>query len=198
MKLFSKFIAVVLIASAAVVPAQAQFKLGIKAGVDLNSLSFSKDKGFSSDNRAGFTGGLMADFTVPVLGLGFDTSVLYASRGVDYTDAQGETVKKSRSYIDIPVNLKWKIGIPVVGKIVTPFLTTGPDFSFLISKKNLDNAVSNRKFDTAWNVGAGLQFLNKVQIAASYGIGLSKSVSGHEALHSGKNRCWTVTAAYLF
>lgn len=197
MKLISKFIAAVLIATAAVVPAQAQFKFGVKAGVALNSLSFSKDKGFSSDNRAGFTGGIMADFTVPIIGLGFDASVLYASRGVEYKDGNDIT-KKNRSYIDIPVNLKWKIGLPGVGKIVTPFITTGPDFSFLMSKKNLDNAFHSKKFDTAWNVGAGVQLLNKVQIAASYGIGLSKSVSGHDALNSGKNRCWTVTAAYLF
>ncbi len=196
MKLISKFIAVVLIATAAVVPAQAQFKFGVKAGVALNSLSFNKS-GFSTDNRAGFTGGIMADFTVPVIGLGFDASVLYASRGIEYTNENHDVTKKTRSYIDIPVNLKWKIGIPAVGKIITPFITTGPDFSFLLSKKNVGNAFSNKKFDTAWNVGAGVQLLNKVQIAASYGIGLSKSVSGPDALYS-KNRCWTVTAAYLF
>ncbi|MDE6086078.1 MAG: PorT family protein [Muribaculaceae bacterium] len=197
MKLFSKFIAVVLLAAAAVVPAQAQFKLGVKAGAAINSLSFN-EKALSSDNRAGFTGGLMADFTVPIIGLGFDASVLYASRGIEFTNDNNETVKKNRSYIDIPVNLKWKIGLPGVGKIVTPFITTGPDFSFLLSKQNMDNAVHNKKFDTAWNVGAGVQLLNKVQIAASYGIGLSKSASGNDALYSGKNRCWTVTAAYLF
>ena len=197
MKLFSKLIAVVLVAAAAVVPAQAQFKLGVKAGVAINSLSFN-NKALNSDNRAGFTGGLMADFTVPIIGLGFDASVLYASRSVEFQQDNNDPIKKNRSYIDIPVNLKWKIGLPGVGKIVTPFITTGPDFSFLVSKKNIDNAWNNKKFDTAWNVGAGVQLLNKVQIAASYGIGLSKSASGKESLYSGKNRCWTVTAAYLF
>lgn len=198
MKFITKIIAVVLLAAAAVVPAQAQFKWGIKAGVAVNSLKFNKDV-VNSDNRAGFTGGLMADFTVPVIGVGFDASVLYAARSVDFTNTEtNEVVTKNRSYIDVPINLKYKIGLPLVGKIVTPFITTGPDFSFLLSKENMGEAVSNKKFDFAWNVGAGLQIVNRVQVAASYGFGLTKTASGEKSLYSGKNRCWTITAAYLF
>lgn len=198
MKFITKVIAVVLLAAAAVVPAQAQFKWGIKAGVAVNSLKFNKDV-MNSDNRAGFTGGLMADFTVPVIGVGFDASVLYTARSVDFTNGEtGEVLTKNRSYIDVPINFKYKIGLPLVGKIVTPFLTTGPDFSFLLSKENMGEAYSNKKFDFAWNVGAGLQIVNRVQVAASYGFGLTKSASGDKSLYTGKNRCWTITAAYLF
>lgn len=198
MKFITKVIAVMLLAAAAVVPAQAQFKWGIKAGVAVNSLKFNKDV-MNSDNRAGFTGGLMADFTVPVIGVGFDASVLYAARSVDFTNGEtGEVLTKNRSYIDVPINFKYKIGLPLVGKIVTPFLTTGPDFSFLLSKENMGEAYSNKKFDFAWNVGAGLQIVNRVQVAASYGFGLTKSASGDKSLYTGKNRCWTITAAYLF
>ncbi|MCM1450400.1 MAG: PorT family protein [Clostridiales bacterium] len=201
MKFFTKLLTVLVIAAASIVPAQAQFKWGIKAGVAVNSLKFNKDV-VNSDNRAGFTGGLMADFTVPVVGIGFDASVLYAARSVDfsYTGSDGVTdvTKKTRSYIDIPINLKYKIGLPIVGKIVTPFLTTGPDFSFLLSKENMGDAVKNKTFDFAWNVGLGVQLLNHVQIAASYGFGLTKSASQDQSLYTGKNRCWTITAAYLF
>ena len=198
MKFITKAIAVVLLAAAAVVPAQAQFKWGIKAGVAVNSLKFNKDV-IDSDNRTGFTGGLMADFTVPVIGLGFDASLLYAARSVEFAEGDGQgTISKRRSYIDIPVNLKYKIGLPGIGRLITPFLTTGPDFSFLVSKENIDAAYSSKRFDFAWNVGAGVQFVNHVQIAASYGFGLTKSASGDKSLYSGKNRCWTITAAYLF
>lgn len=198
MKFFTKVLAAVVITMAAVVPAQAQFKWGIKAGVAVNSLKLNKDV-VNSDNRAGFTGGLMADFTVPVIGLGFDASVLYAARSIDLTEKDGdESVTKTRSYIDIPINLKYRIGLPVVGKVVTPFLTTGPDFSFLMSSKNIDDAMHNKKFDCAWNIGAGVEVLSHVQIAASYGFGLTKSASGDDSMYSGKNRCWTITAAYLF
>lgn len=203
-----KFLIALLVAAAAVVPASAQFRFGVKAGAAINKLSLNKDA-LHSDNRAGFTGGIMMEFTVPVLNIGMDASVLYANRAATLpaidSNAQpivdnGETVyeKKNRSYIDIPINFKWKIGLPVVGKIISPFLTTGPDFSFLLSKQNLTNAWESRKFDFAWNVGLGVELLQHVQVAASYGIGITKSVSGDDALASGRNRAWTVTLAYLF
>ncbi len=197
MKFFTKLLTAVVIIMATAMPAHAQFKWGIKAGAAVNSLKLNKDV-LNSDNRAGFTGGLMADFTVPVIGLGFDASVLYAARSVDLSNDNGTKTTKTRSYIDIPINLKYKIGLPLVGKVVTPFLTTGPDFSFLLSSKNIDNALHSREFDFAWNIGAGIEVLSHVQVAASYGFGITKSASGDDSIYSGKNRCWTITAAYLF
>lgn len=184
-------------------PAAAQFRFGLKAGVAVDKMSFNKEV-FNADNRAGFTGGAMIEFTAPIIGVGMDASVLYVNRGIDMVNDDTDVITKgNRSYIDIPINLKWKIGLPLIGKIITPFLTTGPDFSFLCSKKNFSNALHNRKFDFAWNVGAGVELLRHLQIAASYGIGITKSASGNDALNgglslSGKNRVWTITAAYLF
>lgn len=211
MNLFKKVLvaAVVAISAMSVAPAAQAggFKFGIKAGVAVNELKFNKDA-LHSDNRAGFTGGVMGQFTVPIIGVGADLSVLYVRRNtIGYTpeadaSATGQTTmtetKFNRDYIDIPLNFKWCINIPVVSRIVSPFVTTGPDFSFLLSKQNLDNAWNQKKFDFAWNVGFGLQFVEKVQLAASYGIGITKSASQDNALYNGKNRCWTITAAYLF
>lgn len=198
MRLFSKIMTVAVLAAAAVMPVQAQFKWGIKAGVAVNSLKFNKDV-VSSDNRAGFTGGLMTEFTVPIVNIGFDASVLYANRSIEFQETATSPVEKyKRHYIDIPVNFKYKIGLPLIGKVLTPYLTTGPDFSFLVSKSNLGDAVKSRRFDCAWTVGAGIQLVNHVQIGATYGFGLTKSASQESALYTGKNRCWTITAAYLF
>ena len=109
----------------------------------------------------------------------------------------------SRDYIEIPVNLKWKIGIPAVGSLVTPYIFTGPSFAFLTKKEDIKHAYENKTFDVAWNVGAGVQLFNKLQIGASYGFGLTKAVEAfsddvNAAGIEGKNRYWTVTAAYLF
>ena len=67
-------------------------------------------------------------------------------------------------------------------------------------------AFEAKKFDVSWNFGFGLQFFRKVQVAASYGLGLSKSLVNKAVgsaipegdLVNGKNRFWTITAAYLF
>lgn len=179
------------------IPASAQFRFGLKAGATINKLSFDKDV-LDSDNRTGFTGGVMMEFTAPLIGVGMDASILYANRSIDFVDENGESDHKTRSYIDIPLNFKYKLGLPVVSKIITPFVTTGPDFSFLCSKKNVDNAFKNKSFDFAWNFGLGVELLRHLQIAANYGLGITNSVSGNDAMYDSKNRTWTITAAYLF
>lgn len=209
MKKFRFLFVALLMAMVCSTAAQAQFRFGLKAGVAVNKLSFDKST-FDSDNRAGFTGGVMVEFTVPVVNLGFDASLLYAQRAVEVYDNAGHSATDHRGYIDIPVNFKWKIGMFGLGNIISPFITTGPDFSFLCSKQNFKNAWDSRKFDFAWNVGAGVQLLNKIQVAASYGFGITNSTTsdplygsnlGDDLKHlnfKGKNRSWTITLAYLF
>ena len=81
MKIAKRIILIVaLIASVAT--AQAQFRFGVKAGVAINELKFN-ESAFNSGNRAGFTGGVMAEFTVPVIGVGCDASVMYARRSFE-------------------------------------------------------------------------------------------------------------------
>jgi len=208
MKKFHYLFVALLMAMVCSAGAQAQLRFGIKAGTAINKLSFDKSA-FDSDNRAGFTGGVMVEFTVPVVNLGFDASVLYAQRSVKLYDNDGIAYDTDRrSYIDIPVNFKWKMSIPGVDKIIAPFITTGPDFSFLCSKQNFEDAWNSRKFDFAWNVGAGVQLLGKLQVAASYGFGLTNSTNALQGSNvvgdvknldfKGKNRSWTVTLAYMF
>ena len=79
--IFSLLIALVAI------PAQAQFKWGIKAGANFNKLSFDK-KFVSTDNISDFSGGLLIEWTAPVLGLGFDAGLMYTRKGVKYNTSQ--------------------------------------------------------------------------------------------------------------
>ena len=185
------------------------FRFGVKAGVNINEMKFNEDA-FSSKNRSGFTGGVMVQFVAPVINIGFDASLLYTHRTArDYSVAENQAtgdfsaVNVGSDYIEIPVNFRYNLGLPIVGKFVTPFLTTGPDFSFLLSNQNVKDAWNNKKFDMAWNFGFGVKIVNKVELAASYGLGLKDSASGDSALYGanpvdGKNRFWTVTAAWLF
>ncbi len=177
MRIKGLFLAAIMVIAMAV-PASAQFRFGPKVGIAVSELHFNKST-FKDDNRTGFTGGLMTEFTVPIIGLGFDASVLYARHS------------GKRDNIDIPINLKYKFGLPVVSKIITPFVTTGPNFSILT--KDLEGA---KNFSTSWNFGLGVALINHIQVAASYGFGISKAYS--EDGVTGKDRCWTITAAYLF
>lgn len=196
--LTSVLIAVAMIIS--VGEANAQLRFGIKAGVNVNSLHFNTDV-FDSDNRAGFTGGVMLEFTAPVIGVGVDLSAMYTRRNTRWMNDNGY-ISDNRDYISIPLHLKWKINVPLINKIIRPYLFTGPDFAFLTSKRAVRDGVRNRSFDTAWDFGFGVELFQKLQMGASYGLGMTKALKTvgltEEGNVAGRNRYWTITAAYLF
>lgn len=193
-------LAIAVIAMVSAVSAEAQFRFGLKAGVAVNSLHFNEST-FDASNRAGFTGGAMVEFTAPVIGVGFDLSLMYVRRNTRWLE-ENEITSDNRDYIDIPLNFKWKFNIPLINKVVRPFALTGPTFSILTSGRNIGDTWRNRKFDTSWNFGAGVELLSHLQVAASYSVGMTKAlktigVTGTSDIN-GHNRYWTVTAAYLF
>lgn len=199
MSKIKRFLVVALVL-AAFLPASAQFKFGPRVGIEVNSLHFDKSV-FDSDNRAGFTGGLEAEFTVPLIGVGADVSVMYVHRTSKWmNEAKLENINKD--YIEIPVNLKYKLSLPAISHIIAPYVFTGPSFSILASKQVV-NDIKSRKCDVAWNVGIGVELIKHLQVGASYGIGMTKpfqmiGLTGDKANIEGKNRYWTVTAAWLF
>lgn len=193
-------LAISVIAMVSAVSAEAQFRFGPKVGVAVNSLHFNEST-FDASNRAGFTGGAMVEFTAPAIGVGFDLSLMYVRRNTRWLE-ENELTSDNRDYIDIPLNFKWKFNIPLINKIVRPFALTGPTFSILTSGRNIGDTWRNRKFDTSWNFGAGVELFSHVQVAASYSVGMTKAlktigVTGTSDIN-GHNRYWTVTAAYLF
>ncbi len=200
MKRITIVMALIIASVASAFTASAQFRFGLKAGVAINSLHFNSEA-FDADNRAGFTAGAMMEFTVPVVGLGFDLSAMYVRRNSQWLENNNLT-KDNRDYIDIPLNLKWKINVPLINNIVRPYLLTGPTFSFLTSAKSAGEAWTNKKFDTSWNFGFGAELVKHVQLTASYSIGMTKALKTIGATGTsnidGHNRYWTVTAAYLF
>lgn len=188
----------------AVTTATAQIKVGVKAGVLVNSLHLNSQIGHdltSSDNRAGFTAGIILDARLPVVGLGIEGNALYARRS---TRIDEYSTSLSRDYITFPINLKYRIALPVVGKWVAPFVTTGPEFSFQINKKDESKwpGIDTNTMTCTWNVGLGVEIMSHVQVHASYGLGLTRSIKLDKNIFSdearGKDRYWSITAAYLF
>lgn len=196
MKVSKRFLSLV-IALAAILPAMAQFSIGPRVGVALNTLELN-EHGFGSDNRAGFTAGLQAEVMIPMVNFGFDASVMYVRRTSEISGNNG--LKVDRDYIEIPLNLKYKFGLPVVGSLVSPYIFTGPSFAFKVSGEDFSNFIHEKKCNMSWNFGFGLQLIKHLQVGASYGIGLSKVADFAvqnveiEAKHNG----WTITAAWLF
>lgn len=186
------------------IPANAQFKFGPKVGMNISTLSLGGNlsENFKSSNISSFTGGLMAEFMVPVIGIGLDASVMYTRKGSDLKEiTTGNSQSQHTDYVEIPINLKYKFSLPVVGSVLAPFVYAGPSFGFRVGD-NFADQYKNKSFETAINVGVGFEFFNHLQIAGQYGWGLGKAMEfENDVLNStlnGKSRAWTVTAAYLF
>ncbi len=189
------------LALVSVVPAQAGFRFGPRVGLEVNKLHFNEDL-FTSDNRAGFTGGLQFEVS-GLFGFGVDASVMYVRRSAEFMSQNEDVTAKNRDYIDIPINVKYKFSLPLVSKVLAPYVFTGPDFAFLTSGTGINEAWKSKKVDVAWNFGLGVELVSHLQVSASYGIGISKAaemigVTGGKQDIDGKNRYWTVTAAWLF
>lgn len=192
---------IVMVIGASSVPASAQFKFGPKVGLTVNSMHFNKDV-FDNKNQTGWTAGLMAEFTVPVVGIGADLSAMYVRRNTKFLN-DNHISKDNRDYIEIPLNLKYKFSFPVISKIAVPYLGLGPSVSFLTSKRHIENAYKNKSVDWAFNFGIGVQLFSHLDVNARYGLGLTKAVRAISDDYGtggidGKNRYWTISLAYLF
>ena len=181
----------------------AQARLGVKGGLNIASVHFSTDV-LQSDNVTGFQIGPMIEGSLPLLGLGFDAAILYAQKGLETKTVSGEKTSLKNDYIDVPVNLKWKLGLPVM-KV---YLAAGPYVGFRVGGNkiwelpgSMVDQVKTKSFSAGLNFGAGVELISHLQVGLNYGLGLTNNYS-MESLSltksDGKNRGWSVTAAILF
>lgn len=194
------------------------FKVGPKVGLNVNKFSMDKSA-LSSDNRCGFTAGIDAQFTVPLLGVGADISVMYTRRNTEnkiavMDDATSnvvsyDTEKTHYDYISVPVHLMYKLDLPAINKIIAPYVVTGPDFAFRISKNLLDD-VQAKKCSVGWDFGIGVELIKHLQVSATYTLGMNNAVKYVGMVNSdvasintnsgikGNTNGWTITAAWMF
>lgn len=184
------FILILLLIST--VAASAQLSFGVKGGLNISKVHFSEDI-INSDNLTGFQIGPMVEFTVPILGIGMDAAILYSQKGLEFESKSHKT-----DYLDIPVNLKWKFGLPVL----KGYLTAGPYASFRIGGDKLwtvmEEQIEAKSFGTGLNLGAGVEIVRHLQVGVNYDLGLIKTYKGTNKTGDGKHRGWAITAAVLF
>ena len=196
-KIFSALLVAVCICMA--MPAQAQINFGVKGGLNLSKASFSKAD-FKKDNFTGVFIGPMAEFKIPVVGLGLDGALLFSQRGIE---VEGTKIKQNG--LDIPINLKYNIGL---GSLLGVYLAAGPDFYFDFEKnKQVWDADDYRirpdkkRTEVGINLGAGVKLVNHLQVGFNYNIPLgdsAKLIDSDAESASYKTKTWQVSIAYLF
>ena len=178
-------------------PAQAQIHFGVKGGLNLSKASFSNvSENFKKDNFTGFFIGPMAEFNIPIVGLGVDAALLFAQRGIKVSEGNEDYTVKQNG-IDIPVNLKYTIGL---GSLAGIYFAAGPDFYFdFAGNKTIEGVKTDKKkAEVGINVGAGVKLLNHLQVGANYNIPLADTAK-LEGIHASyKTKTWQVSVAYIF
>lgn len=192
------FLLAFLLTALLAIPATAQVRLGVRGGLTLGEMRFDRDV-INSDNRVGYTGGLLLDLNIPVIGLGAEVGVMYAHRKDRLTDGQ---IYFKRHYFEIPVYARYRLSLTSLERIFAPYIFTGPSFSILFNE-NAPTNYKNSKTYLSWDVGAGVELFRHLRLSASYDIGISKAMEyidkEYDGQHiEGKDRHWTINAAYLF
>lgn len=214
-KIISTLFVAVALLFAGVQSAQAQFSWGVKGGLNLQKADFDDAmSNLKTDNFTGFFIGPMAEFTIPIVGLGVDGALLYSQTGMSFKEDGKDETLKSHS-IEIPINLKYSIGL---GKLASVYAAAGPQFAFALSqdkwKDDLTNYTSKpfKKSQLSLNLGVGVKLLGHLQAGATYNIPLGDTAEfdgfditdvndQYEAVSSAigaKNKTWKIHVAYIF
>ena len=198
MNISKHILAAAVVLAAVALSAAGQVRVGLRAGLTVNELRLDRDI-IGTDNRAGYTGGLVLDVNIPVVGLGIEASAMYTHRRNRLSD-ESHTYK--RHYIDIPVYARYRLSLPGLERVVAPYVFTGPCFSVLFDDGSPVD-INNSRTYTSWDVGGGADLFRHVRLSLSYGIGLTRAMEIIDREHSGtsiqgKDRCWTINLAYLF
>lgn len=157
-------------ASAQVLPS---FQLGLKAGANFSK--FNTENTFSSDNRAGFYGGLWA--RIGAAGLHFQPELYVSGKKTNLvSDATGEVNSVRFTSLDVPLLVGTKFGAVGIGARIN----TGPMFSFILDENQSFGQAAGNVFKAdfkdqavAWQFGAGVD-IKKLSVDARYELGLSK------------------------
>ncbi|MDR1437130.1 MAG: PorT family protein [Candidatus Symbiothrix sp.] len=177
--------------------AQAQFKYGLKAGVNLSSVSLSGNgsDNINVENLTGFQVGPVIELMIPVINFGIDAALLYSQQGFKI-----ETENYKANTLEIPVNLKYKISaLDLIGA----YVAVGPYANFKLSD-DLVRQAKSKSFGAGLNFGLGVELLGHLQVGANYKLGLTddySEISVGNAVNQafkGTQKGWTISAAYFF
>ena len=185
-----------------VVPVHAQFKFGLKAGVEFSDLSV--DDAFESTNGMGFFIGPTVKVKLPLGGLGVDASVLYDWYEAEIEDVANSDRRINEQHINIPVNLRYAFGL---GETASFFIYAGPQVGFSIGNRHQGFFDGLAEWNTrssvfSVNAGLGFEFFSRMQFGFNYNIvcGSSAELKVFEDrqwnTYDARANMWQVSLAY--
>jgi opacity protein-like surface antigen len=203
-----KIVSVLVIAifTSIAMPVQAQIQFGVKGGVNLVGAPSADVDKTDVKSTTGFFIGPMIDFSIPIIGLGLDASLLYSQKGNKFNE---KTVLQQG--IEIPINLKYSVGL---GDMASVFVAVGPsgfinfnsdEQSFSVG--SLQSKVEYKAYEISFNAGVGVKLLGSFQVGLNYNMPVTDSAQIIDTALAGvglapnssiKAKTWQVSLAYFF
>lgn len=199
-----------------------QVRFGVQAIGNAGSVSASTTglTNVKKPTQVGFGAGVVADFPLQSnLSVRSSLNFLQKKGAIEFTNFgtdKKSTVKSTLNYLELPVNLVYKI--PMNGKSI--YFGAGPSFGYGISgkmkyngyevlegvphpvnesadafKKEADGGADMKRFDISANAIAGVQFDNGLFVNAGYLMGLTNLQKGDGDKY--KNRGIQLTVGFL-
>ena len=164
---------------------QASVSLGLKAGLNFNTIS-ANILATSFSGRIGYHGGAFVN--IKMSGLAIVPEVIYSMQGADISSPTS-TGPVELGYLNVPVLLKLYLleGLNV---------QLGPQFGFLTSASSagLDIRDFVKGTDTSIAVGIGFD-ISKFVIDGRYNLGISE-INENVTLNAAKNRVFQLSVGY--
>jgi hypothetical protein len=188
-------------------------KLGVKAGLNIASLTFDESE-LDSSGKTGFTAGIMVEIPM-AKNFSLQPELLFSQQGTKTSFSDAEVTNSNfkstieLNYLNIPVMLKYYV-------IKGLSIQAGPQIGILLKANNKyqDNFLGyenhesfNLKdystgIDTSVNFGLGYQFKDKFYADARYNISYSNVFKEGDVNHfinnDMKNRVFQVSIGYFF
>ena len=192
-------------------------QLGIKAGVNMANefKTFSQQAitdAFSTSNLTGYQIGLIYQAMPKKSGLGCEFGVVLSQKGSSFTDSTHvENVisqgYKELNYLEIPFNMRYRLTLGFIGIYGIAGIYGGYALSGL-TVNEITNVVQQESFngfmdhvDYGYNLGAGVEIFNKIQLGATWSQGLRNTAFTNTFIPtpvSATNRVFSINLVYLF
>lgn len=151
--------------------------VGFKAGLNHSNVWDEQGQDFTADGKTGFAGGIV--LSVPIAKfIGIQPELLYSQKGFQGSGiflGQTYTFSRTTSYIDVPIHFQLK-PVEAVSFVI------GPQYSFLLSKKDVFNFGGNSLVDEE-------EFENNNIRKNIFGVSLGVDVHISRLMLSGR-ACW--------
>lgn len=190
-----------LVANSAQVRAQL-FRYGFKAGVDVSDYKIRSGI-HNLKNKTNFLIGGVFQFNLPLVGFGIESGLQYASRSYGRKELPNDVEIGQVSdlhYLTIPIVLKKSISF---SGIIGMYFSAGVFGNIRVNGGELivnDYIYDQKEFQTGVETGAGISFLNRLELGAQYRYKFTDAYSQDVVKFYRKidRQTWTISLTYLF